>query len=284
MRRLYADISPGLGWNGRDPEALLAATATTVASQTILAAAMVAGGLASLASTPRPPAFLVGGATPSHAPASATITGTDEDDAALVEIVTLRTSAAGARVAGATSAKKTFKTIASVVYSAGGGTGATIAIGFGLVPGTRDVRGKIRFEYLHEALKDPGRPGMLDELLVDELCISASGMIDGKLGAPNGNYDVPFDVAQMGDIGRLALDFWVAEAGKAHPNVIVVDHVQLRKDAERELDMIRKAMAGTGETPPDPAANVGGKVGAIGDNAEPNPPQPFFDNMGDFSY
>lgn len=278
MRRLYADISPGLGWNGRDPEALEAAATTQATARTV--SSFAAAGVASILATPRPLAFLVGGATPAHAPATATITGTGTDDAALVENVTLQTSSAGARVAGATSGRKVFKTVTEVAYSAGGGTAGTVAIGFGLTPGVRDVRGKIRFEYLLEALGDHARPGMLDELLVDELCVSASGMVDGKLG---GNYDVPFDVTALGDIGRITLDLWVSEAGKAHPGVIVVDHVTMRKDAERELAMIRKAEAGAGETPPDPPANVGGDVGAIGAEAPYVPPKSFTSSLGDFA-
>ena len=280
MRRLYADISPGLGWNGRAPEALEAATATQATARTV--SSFAAAGIASILATPRPLAFLVGGATPAHAPATATITGTDTDDAALVEIVTLRTSSAGARVAGAGSGRKVFKTVTDVSYSVGSGTGGTVAIGFGLTPGVRDVRGKIRFEYLLDALGDRSRPGMLDELLVDELGIAASGMVDGKLGSPNGNYDVPFDVTALGDIGRITLDLWVSEAGKAHPGVIVVDHVTMRKDAERELSMIRKAEAGVGEKPPDPAANVGGEVGKIGEVSY-DPPPSFASSLGDFA-
>lgn len=280
MRRLYADISPGLGWDGREPEALEAATATQATTRTV--SSFLASGVSALAAAPRPLAFLVGG-TAAHAPATATITGTNEDDAALVEVVTLRTNASGARALGATSGKKAFKTITTVVYPAGSGTGGTVAIGLGLIPGVRDVRGKIAFEFLLEALQDRSRPGMLDELMVDTHCLDVAGMIDGKLGTPNGNYDVPFALANLGDIGRLALDLWVAEAGKAHPAAIVVDHVQLRKDAERELDMIRKAMAGVGATPPDPAANVGGVVGAIGAEAPYVPPQSFTSNLGDFA-
>jgi hypothetical protein len=94
---------------------------------------------------------------------------------------------------------------------------------------------------------------------------------------------VPFSLAALGDIGRLSLDLWVAEAGKAHPTVIVVDHAQMRKDAERELDMIRKALAGIGKAPPDPAANVGGDVGAIGECPPFNPPRSFTDSLGDFA-
>lgn len=280
MRRLYADISPGLGWNGREPEALEAATATQATARTV--SSFVASGVSALAAAPRPLAFLVGG-TAAHAPATATITGTGEDDAALVEVVTLRTTAAGVRAAGATSGEEAFKTVTSVVYSAGSGTAGTVAIGFGLLLGTRDVRGRLAFEFLLEALGDRSRPGMLDARMVNTHCLDVAGMVDGKLGTPNGNYDVPFALAYLGDIGRLSLDLWVAEAGKSHPNAIVVDHVQLRKDAERELDMIRKAMAGVGTKPPDPAANVGGAVGAIGAEALYVPPQSFTSNLGDFA-
>lgn len=281
MRRLYADISPGLGWNGREYDALEAATATSASTRT---ATLLTTGTDALALVPRPIMVLVGGTTPSHAPATLTITGTDPDDVAQTETITLRTNASGQRVAGATCGEKVFKT-AAIDFAAGSGTDATTSLGFGLIPGTRDVRSRIDYPYLWEALGDrsSGSLALLDRVKVNERAIDISGMIDGKLGAPNGNYPVPFLLAYLGDLGRLALDLWVAEIGKAHPSVFVVDHAQIRKDAERELDMIRKALAGVGVKPPDPAANVGGKVGSIGANAPYVPPQSFSASLGDFA-
>lgn len=281
MRRLYVDISPGRGWNGRDPEALEAATATQLTPRT---ATLLTAGTDALALVPRPVAVLVGGATPAHAPPTAALVGTDADDNAQTETLVLRTNASGARVAGATCSRKTWKTVA-VTYAAGSGAGGTVAIGVGLVPGTRDVRGRLDYTYLWEALgdKSSGQYALLDEVKVDTHLVDVSGMIDGKLGTPNGNYPVPFLLAYLGDLGRLALDLFVAEMGKHHPTVVVVDHAQIRKDAERELDMIRKAVAGVGEQPPDPAKNVGGAVGSIGAEAPFVPPPSFTASLGDFA-
>lgn len=104
---------------------LKAATATTVAPQTILAAALLAGGKTALLVHPRNITFTTAGGTASDAPATATITGTDINGDALTETVNISQTAA--TVEGA----KAFRTITKIEYSAADGTGATIAIGFG---------------------------------------------------------------------------------------------------------------------------------------------------------
>jgi hypothetical protein len=109
--------------------ALLAATATTVAVQTYLTAALSAGGKAALAAYPRNVTFTTAGSTASDAPATAVITGTDIDGAALTETVTI------AQTATIANGVKCFKTITSIVYAAGDGTGATVSIGIGAVFG-----------------------------------------------------------------------------------------------------------------------------------------------------
>lgn len=108
---------------------LHAATATTVAVQTLLTANLVAGGIAALLAYPRNVTFTTAGTTPADAPANAVITGTDIDGNALTETVTL------AQTATIANGVKAFKTITSIVYAAGDGTGATIAVGFGAVFG-----------------------------------------------------------------------------------------------------------------------------------------------------
>lgn len=123
-----------------DAAGLKAATATTVAPQTILAAALIAGGKTALATYPRNVTFTTAGGTAADAPATATITGTDIDDAALTEVVNI------AQTATIASGVKAFKTITSIVYSAADGTDATVAIGFGAVfglPKKAKVRGGI---------------------------------------------------------------------------------------------------------------------------------------------
>lgn len=109
--------------------ALKTATATVASTVTILAAALSAGGKNALAAYPRNITFTTAGGTASDAPATATITGTDIDDNALTETVTLSQTAATA------SGVKAFKTITSIAYPAADGTGATVAIGIGNVFG-----------------------------------------------------------------------------------------------------------------------------------------------------
>jgi hypothetical protein len=105
---------------------LKAATATTVAPQTILAAALLAQGKTDLAAYPRNISFTVAGGTASDAPTTVTITGTDVNDDALTETVAITASA------GTYSGVKAFKTIVSVAYGAATGTGATVSIGYGV--------------------------------------------------------------------------------------------------------------------------------------------------------
>lgn len=108
---------------------LHAATATTVAVQTILPGALVAGGVAALLAYPRNVTFTTAGVTPSDAPASVVVTGTDIDNNVLAETIVLSQSAT------TDAGVKAFKTITSIVYGAGVGTAATVAVGFGAVFG-----------------------------------------------------------------------------------------------------------------------------------------------------
>lgn len=104
---------------------LLAATATTVAVQTVLTAGLLAAGKNELAARPRNVTFTTAGGTPADAPATATITGTDINGDALTEVVNI------AQTATIANGVKAFKTITSIVYAAGDGTGATVSIGYG---------------------------------------------------------------------------------------------------------------------------------------------------------
>lgn len=106
--------------------ALHAALATTVAPQTVLAAAMVSGGLAALAAFPRNITY-TGGGTTADAPTTATATGADIDGNALTETTAL--------TAGSGVGAKAFASLVSVVYGAAAATDATVAIGIGSVFG-----------------------------------------------------------------------------------------------------------------------------------------------------
>jgi hypothetical protein len=105
--------------------ALLDATATTLAAQTVLAAALKSGGKTLLAAQPRNLTFTTSGDTAADAPATATITGTDRDGRAQTEVVTI------AQIATIAVGVKLFKTVTSIVYAVGQGTDAAVSIGIG---------------------------------------------------------------------------------------------------------------------------------------------------------
>ena len=105
---------------------LEAATATTVAPRTVLAAGLLAPGKAALLAYGRNVTFTTAGVTPADAPATALVTGTGMDGLPLTETVTL------AQTATIANGVKAFKTIVSVAYAAADGTAATVSIGFGV--------------------------------------------------------------------------------------------------------------------------------------------------------
>lgn len=254
MRRLYADMSPGLGWNGRDPEALEVATATQASTRT---ATLDADGLALLADNPRPLAFLVGGTTPAHAPATATITGTDDDTGdAATEVVYLPTNSAGARTSGAVCSQTAWSDVDSVVYSAGSGTGATVAIGLGLIPGVADLR-LIPIETWLEAFPDRSRPGLLSVIAINELVRDGSAWVDSQL---TGSFDLPLDLPPPPEAAKAARNYIIATAAEFRPTVFVVERETLLKNADALIQRIRAGQSGMGQTPPDPGLNVGGLI------------------------
>lgn len=108
---------------------LKAATAMTVSPLTILTASLLAPGIAALLAYPRNLTFTTAGGTAADAPATVLITGTDINDAALTETVSL------AQTATIAAGVKCFKTVTSLAFAAADGTGATVAIGFGAVFG-----------------------------------------------------------------------------------------------------------------------------------------------------
>lgn len=149
---------------------LRAATATVTSTSTVLAAELESAGKAALLAYPRNVTFTTAGGTAADAPATATITGTDIDDAALVETVNL------AQTATIASGVKAFKTITSIAFAAGDGTDATIAIGFGSVFGL--------------AKKPKVRGGVI--MVVQEIAASAVAtngtFVIPATGAPYGTY------------------------------------------------------------------------------------------------
>jgi hypothetical protein len=100
-------------------------TASTVAAQTYLAAALLAPGKAALLAAGRNVTFTTAGVTPADAPATVLVTGVGMDGKVLTETVTI------AQTATIATGVKIFKSITSIVYAAGDGVNATVSIGVG---------------------------------------------------------------------------------------------------------------------------------------------------------
>lgn len=99
-----------------------------------------------------------------------------------------------------------------------------------------------------------------------------------------GNYTA---VPESGNIPpalrRLALDAAHAYLAMRHPEYVRADGGKMLERVDKELKRLREAVVVTGTSPPDPPANVGGAVGAIGSDAPYDPPQSFTSNLGDFA-
>lgn len=106
-------------------DAVLVATATVAAPVAVLAAGMIAAGLARLSVWPRPLVFTTAGVTEADAPATVLVTGTDPYGAAQTETLALAQTAADATTV------KAWGSVTRVDYPAADGTDATVAIGLG---------------------------------------------------------------------------------------------------------------------------------------------------------
>ena len=102
---------------------ILAATATVAAPVTVLAAGMLAAGLAHLTAWPRPLTFTTSGGTAADAPATVLITGTSPTGAAQTETLAL------AQTATTVTSVNAWSSITKVDYPAADGTGALVSIG-----------------------------------------------------------------------------------------------------------------------------------------------------------
>lgn len=144
---------------------LLAATATTVAVQTVLEAALLTAGKNELAANPRNLTFTTAGVTPADAPATAVITGFDAEGKAQTETVNL------AQTATIANGVKAWSKVTKVVYAAADGAAATVSIGYGLVFGLKK--------------KPKARAGLASP--IKEIAIGAA-VTTGTLDATNKTY------------------------------------------------------------------------------------------------
>lgn len=154
---------------------LLAATATVASPVTVLAAALLAPGLAILAGQPRNITFTTA-STAADAPATALITGTDRNGKAQTETVNL------AQTATIATGVKLFKTIVSIVYPAADGTGATVSIGIGnAMPLSKTPKSRAGAALPIREIVDGG--------LVTTGAIDATNKSYTPATAPNGTHD-----------------------------------------------------------------------------------------------
>lgn len=149
---------------------LQVATASQVADQTVLAAAMLAPGLAALAAYPRNVTFTVAGGTAAEAPTSADIVGIDIDGNALLETVAI--TAAAATYEGV----KAFKTLVSITKKGGTGTGATVAMGFGQ-----------KFGLSNTLKQRAGRSAVIQEVAVG-VVVTTGTLVSAATSPPYGTY------------------------------------------------------------------------------------------------
>jgi len=149
---------------------LKAATASSVAVQTILAAALLSPGKLELSIRPRNVTFTTAGATPSDAPATATVVGTDINGDALTEVVNI------AQTATIANGVKAFKTITSITYSAGDGAGATVAIGYGSVFG------------LSKKIRTRAGALMFGKEIANGAVVTTGTLVAPATSGPNGTY------------------------------------------------------------------------------------------------
>lgn len=128
---------------------------------------------------------------------------------------------------------------------------------------------------------DDDDDGFVDTAAVEQLIEDASSYV---LEFYYGNHTtVPTLDAIPPALRRLALDTAHAYMAMRHPEYVRADGHKMFDRVDKELKRLREAHTVTVLAPPDPPRNVGGTTGAIGDDASPDPPESFFDNMGDFA-
>jgi hypothetical protein len=128
---------------------------------------------------------------------------------------------------------------------------------------------------------DDNNDGQGDPLPELQLRKDASGKVRGALG-------LVFDVDQLtadtaDELVRVTLDVAVAMVARRRPSILKMDWVELSKQADADLKMLRTGIANLGiKTAPEPAANHGVRI-TSGNPDNPNClPRKMSDNWGDF--
>ncbi len=171
---------------------LHAAFASQLGTLTQTSSDLIAAGVAALATTPRHLLFTTAGGTPSDVPANVVITGTDASGAVQSETLVL------SQIAGTVRSAHAYKTITSLAYPVGQGTGGTVAIGYGgtvtvtfpsTVAGESDVLGAFTDDALVAAFVQDGDHRYLEVRGVDlgasGSLVAGNGTADAALGFTN---------------------------------------------------------------------------------------------------
>ena len=150
--------------------AILLAKASTIATQSYAAAALDGAKGAGVMSPPRNITVTTAGVTPADAPATATITGVDVNGAVISESISVPQAATTA------VGNKAFAKVTSIALTAGDGTNATVAVGFGSKVG------------LSKKIKSRAGAAVLVREVVDGALVTTGTMADAATGLPNGTY------------------------------------------------------------------------------------------------
>ena len=135
-----------------------------------------------------------------------------------------------------------------------------------------------------QRIYDDNNDGQTDTTPVTRLIKDACSKVDSYL---RGMYPLPWQGSVPNEIVRLTLDVAEAFAAKRHPAVVKRDWKVLLEQAEKELGNLRSGKTRL-DIPnyqaPDPPTNTGARTGFSGASViDPEKPQGFWSDMGDFS-
>lgn len=97
-----------------------------------------------------------------------------------------------------------------------------------------------------------------------------------------GIYELPTQAPYPASLVRLNVTLTMAMIAERYPEYTRWSSTKLRATVDKEIEQIRMQHSRLAQAPPDPAANVGGDIGPIGDNPDPNQGNSIFDNLGDW--
>lgn len=149
-----------------------------------------------------------------------------------------------------------------------------------------DLKGRVRIETLLKCLDFARTNTVTDATFRSAVANPSCADIDRQLGGVFPGRvpfaDIDADPPTPEDIKELALDWYVWRLGSLYPTHMQIDVTPLWVKIQSDLKRIREGRDVINQSPPDPARNTGGTVGAIGDDPPCSPPPAFFDNFSDY--